>query len=475
MNSFPNELLRYTSQLPSQKDNTTVILGAGLAGLSSGYSLVKAGKPVTVFESDSSVGGLSRTIHHGNFKFDLGGHRFHTKNKSTEDFVKNILDGDYVTVPRKSKIYLHNKFFDYPLKPSNALLGLGIPTTVRAVYDYSRERIRNLIHSSENISLEDWVVSNFGRTMFNIYFKDYSEKVWGIECSRISEEWVSKRIEGLSLWVAIKNAFFKFSGRDINSFVDKFIYPSMGIGQISDRLKEKIEDENTLLTNTRVARIDHEDFVVNSVTAINCEQVYNVKGSEFVSSIPLTNLMNMLNPAPPEEVLDAVSKLRYRDIVIATIMLNRESVTDLTWMYLPGQDMPIGRIHEPKNWSPNMAPEGKTHIVAEYFCFKDDNIWNSSDEELTEMTVKQLESLGFIDKKDVIDSCIVRAPKAYPLYEIGYNEHYSKILSYLENFKNLHIIGRTGMFQYLNMDRAIESGIEIAEDILKKSPLPAGM
>ena len=186
MNSFPNELLRCTSQLPSQKENTTVILGAGLAGLSSGYSLVKAGKPVTVFESDSSVGGLSRTIKHGNFRFDLGGHRFHTKNKNTEDFVKNILDGEYVTVPRKSKIYLQNKFFDYPLKPLNALWGLGIPTTVKAVYDYSRGKIRNLIHSSENISLEDWVVSNFGRTMFNIYFKDYSVKVWGIKCSRIS-------------------------------------------------------------------------------------------------------------------------------------------------------------------------------------------------------------------------------------------------------------------------------------------------
>jgi protoporphyrinogen oxidase len=480
MKVTPNNSLDLSEFLTAEKHNQIIILGAGLAGLSSGYSLSRAGKPVTVFESDSSVGGLSRTIHHGDFRFDLGGHRFHAKNKNTELFVKDLLAGEYVSVTRKSKIYLQNRFFDYPLKPSNALLGLGIPTTLKAVCDYSKEKIKGLMNSPENISLEDWVVSNFGRTMFNIYFKEYSEKVWGIKCDRISEEWVSKRIEGLSLWVAIKNAFFKFSGRDINTFVDKFIYPPTGIGRISDRLKEEIENENTLMTSTRVAQINHKDFVINNVIARNCDQVYDVKGSEFVSSIPLTNLINMLNPAPPEDVLDAVSKLRYRDIVVVTIMLNRERITDLTWMYLPGHDIPIGRIHEPKNWSRRMAPEGKTHIVAEYFCFKDDRIWNSSDEDLTEMTVKQLEKLGFIDKKEVIDSCIVKTPKAYPLYEIGYTEHYSRILDYLNNFKNLHIIGRTGMFQYLNMDRAIESGIEVAEEILKKNPqknntLPVGV
>ena len=465
-----NNSLYPSNSLLSKKLNPVIILGAGLAGLSAGYSLVRADNTVIVFESYSEVGGLSRTVRKGEFRFDLGGHRFHPKNENIDQFVKNLLDGDYLTVPRKSKIFLKNKFFDYPLKPANALLGLGISTTFKALFDYSREKVKNLFIDPENISLEDWVVAHFGRTMFNIYFKEYSEKIWGIKCDRISEEWVSKRIEGLSLGVALKNAFFKFSGRKIDTFVDKFIYPTMGIGQISDRLKAEIENKNTVLTNTRVVQINHKDFVINNVIAKNREQVFDVKGSEFVSSIPLTNLLNMLNPAPPQDVLDSVSKLRYRDIVVVTIMLDREGVTDLTWMYLPGHDMPIGRIHEPKNWSPSMAPEGKTHIVAEYFCFKDDNIWNSSDKELTEMTVRQLESLGFIDKKEVIDSCIVRVPKAYPLYEVGYSEYYSRIVNYLENFKNLHIIGRTGMFKYLNMDRAIESGLEVAGDILKKSP-----
>lgn len=470
MNSFPDDLLRYISSIPSDKNNSNIIFGGGLAGLSAGYSLVKAGQPVTVFESDSVVGGLSRTVRHGDFRFDLGGHRFFTKNEQTNRFVRDLLEGEYVTVPRKSKIFLQNKFFDYPLKPSNALFGLGIQTTLKALSDYSKERIKGLFSSPRNISLEDWVVSHFGRTMFMIYFKEYSEKVWGLECDRISEEWVSKRIEGLSLGVAVKNALFKFAGRELATFVDEFIYPEQGIGQISDKLRAAIDKRNTVMTNTRIEQINHGDFVINNVLAKNCNQLYDVQGNDFISSIPITNLINILNPAPPEDVLEAASRLRYRDVAVVSIMLDRERVTDLTWMYIPEQDMPLGRIHEPKNWSPFMAPEGKTHIVAEYFCFQGDNIWNSSDEDLASLTVKQLEKLNFIKKSEVIDSCVVRAPKAYPLFEIGYADNYSTILKYLDRFRNLHLIGRTGMFKYYNMDRAIESGLEVAENILNKRP-----
>ncbi len=446
-----------------------IIMGGGLAGLSAGVGLSRAGQSVSVFESDSQVGGLSRTISHGDFRFDLGGHRFFTKNKETEQFVKDILKGEYVTVNRKSKIYMNNQFFDYPLKPANALLGMGIPTTVKAISDYGRERIKNSFREKECISLEDWVVAHFGRTMFNIYFKEYSEKVWGIECHRISEEWVSRRIEGLSLGVAVKNALFKFSGRKVPTLVDKFIYPPMGIGRISDGMKEEIERKNTVHINTRVSEISHSNSIITNMVARNCNAAYDISGDEFVSSIPINHLVGMMNPAPPEDIMEAVSKLRYRDLVIVTIMLNRERVTDLTWLYLPEKDMPLGRIHEPTNWSSCMAPEGKTHIVAEYFCFKNDDIWNSTDKELTSMTVKHLEKLGLISKEDVFDSCIVKVAKAYPVFEVGYNEYYSRILNYLDNFKNLHITGRTGMFKYYNIDHAIESGREVAEKIIQNS------
>ncbi len=470
MSTFPDNSLRVLKTLPVDRD-ASIVLGGGLAGLSAGYRLAKSGRPVAVLESDTVVGGLSRTVSHGGFSFDLGGHRFHTKNADTENFVKAVLYNNYLTVPRKSKIFLQNRFFNYPLKPANALFGLGIPTTVKAIIDYAGEQLKNVIRTPEHISLEDWVVSNFGRTMFNLYFKEYSEKVWGIKCDEISESWVSKRIEGLSLGVAIKNAFFKFSGNAVTSLIDQFIYPHKGIGQLSENLKSEIEEYNTVLTSTNAYQINHSDFTINNVIAKNCEELYDVRGSEFVSSIPLTSLVRMLNPSPPEEVFEAASRLRYRDLVVVTIMLNKAKVTDLTWMYLPGKDIPMGRIHEPKNWSPEMAPEGKTHIVAEYFCFQGDNIWNSSNESLTDLTVKHLEKLGLITKDDVIDSCIIRAPKAYPLFEVGYEKHYTRILEYLDNFKNLHIIGRSGMFKYHNMDRAIESGLEAADGIIQSKPL----
>jgi protoporphyrinogen oxidase len=305
--------------------------------------------------------------------------------------------------------------------------------------------------------------------MFLLYFKEYSEKVWGIECEKISQDWVATRIEGLSLGVAIKNAFFNQSSKNIKTLADTFIYPSHGIGQISDRLMEEIDKENSVLTSTGVSRIHHNNHKITGIDAVNCDRTHAITGNEFVSSIPITNLVSLLNPAPPAEVMHAVSKLRYRDVVIASVMLNRERVTDLTWMYLPEKSMELGRIHEPRNWSPHMAPEGKTHIVAEYFCFQGDRTWNSTDEELTEATVKQLERLGFVQKHDVIDSCVVRVPRAYPLFEVGYSNHYSRILDYLEQFTNLHVAGRTGMFKYYNMDRAIESGIEVAENILKRN------
>jgi protoporphyrinogen oxidase len=453
MNFLPNDFQHLLKSLPRNKQNTTVILGGGLAGLSTGYVLANSGIPVVVLESDS---------------FDLGGHRFITKKEKIRYFVLDLLGGDFLTVARKSKIYMCRKFFDYPLKPLNALFGLGMPTTLKAITDYSREKIKSFVSHPVDISLEDWVVSNFGRTMFNLYFKEYSEKVWGIECKRISKEWVSERIKGLSLGIAIKNAFFKFSGQEVDTLADKFIYPLQGIGQISDTLRAKIEKENPVFTNTRIAEIHHEDFFVKSITAINYGQIYTVEGREFVSSIPLTNLLQMLSPPAPDGILKAASQLRYRDLVIVVIMLNRERVTDLTWMYLPERDIPLGRIHEPKNWSPRMAPEGKTHIVSEFFCFEGDTIWNSSDEELITTTIKQLESLGLVKKEEVFDSCVVRIPKAYPLLEVGYTEHYNKILRYLKNFENLHISGRSGMYRYYNMDYAIESGIEAAENILGK-------
>ncbi|MCX5716736.1 MAG: FAD-dependent oxidoreductase [Nitrospirae bacterium] len=449
--------------------NTTIILGGGLAGLSAGYVLTNAGFGVKVFESDSSVGGLSKTIVKDGFRFDLGGHRFFTEDRGLNNFVKELMGKELIYVPRKSKIYMRNKYFDYPLKPLNAIFGLGISTTIEILLDYAAEKIKNLIRGPQNISLEDWVVSNFGRKMFNIYFREYSEKVWGIDCSMISAEWVARRIRGLSLASAVKNAFFKLNGKDVPSLVDVFLYPQLGIGRISDRLKEDIEaGSNSVLTDSRIERINHSDFKVESVVINKREQFVKENGIEFISSIPITKLVNMLDPSPPENILTAVSKLRFRDLVVVAVMINRKRVTDQTWIYIPEQKIPFGRLHEPTNWNEKMAPESKTILVAEFFSFRGDAVWSKSDEELTAIAVENLENMGFIKKHEVIGSNVVRVLNAYPLFEVGYEERCDEIYEYLGRFRNLHITGRSGMFRYYNMDHAIESGIKTAKKIIKK-------
>ena len=444
----------------------TVILGGGLTGLSAGYVLSSAGFRVRVFESGPTVGGLSRTVEDKGFRFDLGGHRFFTKDRRINDFVREIMGEELISVPRTSKIFMKNKYFDYPLKPLNAMFGLGVPVTLRILADYGVEKAKGLINRPEAVSLEDWVVRRFGRTMFDIYFKGYSEKVWGIDCERISAEWVAQRIRGLSLAKAVKNAFFKFGGNDVPSLVDRFMYPRLGIGRISDRLKEEIDRVDRVSTGTFVERINHSRSVVDSVTVRKDGQAETVPGRYFVSSMPLTSMIRSLDPAPPEAILGAAAELRFRDLVVVAVMLDKKRATDQTWIYVPEQAIPFGRIHEPTNWSEEMAPEGKTLMVMEFFSFRGDEIWSASDESLTGTAVENLERLGFIKGPEVIGSRVVRVPNAYPLFDVGYGKYCSVLQDYLGNFENLYIAGRCGMFRYYNMDHAIESGINAAEAIM---------
>ena len=466
-------------------EGLTVVLGGGLSGLAAGYVLGKAGRKAVIFESGPEVGGLSRTIVKDGFRFDLGGHRFFTKDKAVEDFVRELMDGELVEVSRKSKIYLRGKYFNYPLKPLNSMFGLGPAMTFKILFDYGKERLKEVVNpkgrgTAPNIAgarsadfvagracLEDWVVRNFGRTMFDLYFKPYSEKVWGIDCKDISAEWVEKRIQGLSLGTAIKNAFFRLY-RDIPTLADRFLYPRLGIGRISERMEEEIEKhKNPVHTGMSVVRVDHNGRQIEGIeVGGNGGGARRLEGADFISSIPLNALVGMLRPLPPGDVLDAAGRLRYRDLVIVSVMVDRPGVTDQTWIYMPGRDIPFGRIHEPKNWSPDMCPEGKTLVVAEYFCFKGDGTWSRTDGELSGLTVDCLEGLGFFKKAEVSDSMVVRVPNAYPLFDVGYRGHVDKIVSYLDRFENLHIAGRSGMFRYYNMDHAIQSGIEAAKGVM---------
>jgi protoporphyrinogen oxidase len=451
----------------SKKD--TIILGGGLSGLSSGYVLTKAGFKVGVYERDAVVGGLSKTIERNGFRFDLGGHRFFTADEKINAFVRDLMGNELISVRRSSKIYLRGKYFDYPLRPLNAMFGLGILNTARTLADYVWETGRRTIRDKEIISLEDWVVANFGRTMFNIYFKEYSEKVWGIDCSRISATWVAHRIKGLSLAKAVKHAFSNVSGRDLATLTDRFLYPTLGIGRLSDRLKDEIEKSSDVFTGTSVESINHRGFKVDSISVRDRVRMRTVPAEEFISSIPVTKLIRMLNPPPPPPVLETAAKLRFRDLVIVAIMVDRERITDQTWIYIPEKKIPFGRIHEPTNWSPAMAPPGKSLLVTEFFSFKGDALWSMGDNMIADLAADNLVRLGFISRREVLDNVIVRVPKAYPLFEVGYRKHTDELHDYLGRFSNLHITGRNGMFRYHNMDVAIQSGMEAAEKLVLKS------
>jgi len=450
-------------------NNGIIILGGGLTGLSAGHVLTMAGFRVKVFESDSAVGGLSKTVTNNGFRFDLGGHRFFTKDTKVDKLVRDLMGDEMISVPRHSTIFLRNNYFDYPLRPLNALFGMGIPTTVKIIEDYIAEKVRGLRQAPPRLSLEDWVVSNFGRTMFDIYFREYSEKVWGIDCRRISADWVAQRIRGLSLAGAIRNAFFKFSGREIPSLVDSFIYPQLGIGRIAERFKEEIEKENAVYAGFPVVKVKHSRSAIDSIETGGVPGTRHASGDVFISSIPITTLVRLMDPPAPAPVLAAASKLMFRDLVVVAVMVDRKRATGQTWIYIPEKRIPFGRIHEPTNWSEKMAPEGKTILVAEYFSFKGDRIWNASDERLADITSRGLEQLGFIRRSEVLGSSVVRVKHAYPLFEIGYAEQCEVICSYLSSFRNLHLAGRSGMFRYYNMDHAIESGLRAADFVIQEA------
>lgn len=455
---------------PKKKTDVCVI-GAGPAGLSAAYILGDSGIDTTVLEMSGQVGGISRTIERDGFRFDIGGHRFFTKDEEVERFFREILGDEAIWVSRSSKIFYRNKYFDYPLKPANALLGMGVGTTARCLFDYGFIKVKNLFKKPEIVSLEDWVSNEFGRELFKLYFKDYTEKVWGIDCSRICAEWAAQRIRGLSLRVAIKDALFANNNGKVATLIDKFMYPKLGIGRISERLADAVRAKgNEVRMASKAVAVNHENGRVVSVDVESAGGSYRLAVGNLCSSMPLTGLVLAMKPEAPADVVAAARKLRYRDLVTVNLMVDKPQVTDDTWIYIHDPSIELGRIHEPRNWSPAMAPAGKSSIVAEYFCFAGDDIWDMEDEALINLTIRDLDTrLGFLKKEEVIGGFVVRTPKAYPMYELGHEEPLQKIRDYIGGFANLQIIGRYGTYKYNNMDHSMKTGILAARNLLGES------
>lgn len=451
----------------ARQSNDTVILGAGLAGLAATYTLSEAGVSAVSLEAESNAGGLARTVCHKGFRFDIGGHRFKTDQQPVEQLVRKLLKNELLEVKRSSKILLRGRQFDYPLQPMNAVFGLGVPMAIRVLFDYAMERLKPSQKQCRLVSLEDWVVHHYGRTLFNIFFKQYSEKIWGIGCDRICMEWVEQRIQGLSLASAIKNALNHNRDSNRRTLASSFFYPALGIGRIAEKFVMAIRERNNqVLTNARIVTVNHHAGRITGVVVQSSAEQKLFCAENFISSIPLATLVRLFSPLPPLYVRNAAAGLKYRDLVIVTILLDRPQVTDQSWIYIPEQNIPFARIHEPTNWSDAMAPPGQSLLVTEHFCFRGDRTWNASDGQLVEKTISSLEKLSFIKRHEVFDSVVLRVPKAYPLFELGYAEQCRVICNYLQPFSNLHLIGRSGLFKYYNMDDTIASGVEQAKKII---------
>ncbi len=459
------------------------VLGAGLTGLTAAYVLQRNRVPVQVLEADRVLGGASRTVPYDGFRFDLGGHRFYTKNQRVLDLVRGLLRDELITVDRVSRIYLDGKFVDYPLSFFSALAGLGAGRSLAVAGSYAAQkllRIPILHHRTEERTFEQWVVNRFGRRLYEIYFKPYSEKVWGIPCSQLGADFAAQRIKGMSFRAALRSMLLPDKNAPA-TLASRFIYPRLGFGRIPEQMAAALPP-GALRLNSPVVRVEHDGRRVNAVVCrpFDLAQGGPERGREgrskdgevrftaenFINTIPVDDFLHAFSPAPPPAVLEAADGLRYRAIVIAFLTLDREQVTPDHWIYFSSADVFFGRMHEPKNWSAAMAPAGRTSLVVEVFCFETDPAWTEPEESMLKRVARRLAELKLIEEKQVSGGCIVRVPKAYPLYVNDYRHRMHVILDYLRRFGNLQSAGRNGLFRYTSGDWYIDMGIKAAENLL---------
>lgn len=449
------------------KVKQVVILGAGPGGLAAGHWLARHGIRPLVFEKLNYVGGLCHTIVRDGFRFDIGGHRWFTKNDELNQWFISLMGDELIKVERISRIYFDGKYFTYPVGIKNVLANAGVFTSLQAVGSYMLAQVKAVGNDQEPTNMEEAYVKQFGRKLYEMFFQCYSEKVWGQSCTEISADWVEQRTKGLSISAAIRNAVVK--SKNVASIAEEFLYPALGYSRISERMAEDmIQNGGKLLLNHRVLSVSHEG---QAITGVNFEDAsgtaHSIEADAVISTIPLTLLAKNLTPKPPSEVFQAASKLRFRDLVTINIMLNRETVTKDTWLYIHDKRIPFARLHEPKNWSPQMVPPGKTSIVAELFCSIGDELWSQSDEALCDLTIHHLsDTLRMIQKDEVIGAFAFRAPQAYPIYDLDYQSNLQAIKDYIATIEGLQIIGRGGTFRYNNSDHSIEMGLMAAKNLL---------
>lgn len=442
-----------------------VVCGAGPAGLTAAYLLAKDGYAVTVLESSDDMGGISRTAQYKGYRFDIGGHRFFTKSRPIEALWEEILGNEFIDVPRMSRIHYEGKYFDYPLKAVNALRGLGLWRAASIIASYVHAK---LYPSPVEENFEQWVCNRFGRRLYETFFKTYTEKVWGLPCTEIRAEWAAQRIQGLSLGSAILNATaINRRSTEIKTLIHSFRYPRLGPGQMWEMCRDRIREMGSeVLTRHRVTCIEVGGHGVRTVVANTPVGDRRLHADHVISTLPLRSLVRAIDPAVPAATREAGERLAYRDFIIVALILNRDDLFPDNWVYIHTPGVKVGRIQNFRNWSAAMVPEpGRSCLGMEYFCFKHDELWESSDEDLIGLAGRELAQLGLADSATVVDGTVIRVPKAYPVYDHAYGEHLGVVREYIDAIPNLHTIGRNGMHKYNNQDHSMLTAMMAVENM----------
>ncbi|MGB3768694.1 MAG: NAD(P)/FAD-dependent oxidoreductase [Phormidesmis sp.] len=446
----------------------TVVIGAGPAGLVTAYDLVRNGQKAIVLEQADKVGGISRTETYKGYRFDIGGHRFFTKVGEVQALWKEILGDDFIQVPRMSRIYYRNRFFDYPLSISSTLKNIGPIDSTLIVLSYLKAKAKaKLDPDREAENFEEWVTERFGGRLYRTFFKSYTEKVWGIPCDKIQAEWAAQRFKGLSLSKAVLNAMF--GSNDTKTLIKEFDYPILGPGMMWERCRDLIEEGGSEVSmETQVLRVERTGMRIDRVVVQKGDQVSTVTGDHYVSSMPVSALVKRLDPPAPKAVLDAAAGLKYRDFLIVPIVVNLKSVFPDNWIYIHSPEFRVGRIQNFKNWSAAMVPDlEKICLGMEYFCSEGDDIWEKSDDELIRLATEEIVGLALVpDASFVEDGTVIRQKKAYPVYDGDYRKHLAVLQEFMLGFENLQTVGRNGMHRYNNQDHSMLSGLLAAKNIL---------
>lgn len=442
-------------------DKKIAIIGAGPAGMSAAYCLVKAGfTNIDVYEASDSVGGLSRTIKLWNQTIDIGPHRFFSSDKPVNELWLEIVGNDYKMIDRLTRIYYKKKFFFYPLKAFNALFNLGIFQALLCVLSYIKEKISP---TKEDGTFENWVTSRFGKRLFSIFFKTYSEKLWGISCKELDSDFAAQRIKKLSLYEAVKNALFSSPGQKHKTLVDQFAYPTRGTGMVYERMAKKVIDKGGRVhLNTPVNRVIKKN---TTATAIELEDGQEIQYDDIISTMPLTLMVSRL-PEVPKKIQELTQQLRFRNTIIVFLNIDATDLFPDQWIYVHSTEMDSGRITNFRNWIPELYGDEKSSILAmEYWCYDEDDFWKLTNEKLIEQAKEEIQNTGLIKNSEISGAHVYKIPRSYPVYETGYRKKLDPIEDYLKKIKNLHVIGRYGAFKYNNQDHSILMGILAAENI----------